>query len=217
MSKVDLTKLPFEIRIADFGFSKYLEDAKNETTATICGTPLYMSPQLVHGAHRYSCKTDIWSLGVLYFELLTGKLPFTADKMSDLAQCMTNGFYVMQMPYRPSMEALQVISGCLNQNEDERFSIEELAENPYFFEESYLPHYLNESVGGGGSERSTIRSSQTFQVNGTNRSSSGNRPGFKMVMSSKDATFTKRLNETLSRLSITQRCTEGTRATKPNL
>ncbi len=44
LSKVDLTRVPFEIRIADFGFSKYLEDARNELTGTICGTPLYMSP-----------------------------------------------------------------------------------------------------------------------------------------------------------------------------
>jgi len=44
LSKLDLTRVPFEIRIADFGFSKYLEDAKHELTGTICGTPLYMSP-----------------------------------------------------------------------------------------------------------------------------------------------------------------------------
>ncbi len=44
LAKVDLTSTPFEIRLADFGFSKYLEDLKSEMTATICGTPLYMSP-----------------------------------------------------------------------------------------------------------------------------------------------------------------------------
>ena len=44
LSKIDLAQVPFEIRIADFGFSKYLVDAKHELTGTICGTPLYMSP-----------------------------------------------------------------------------------------------------------------------------------------------------------------------------
>jgi serine/threonine protein kinase len=85
--------VPFEIRIADFGFSKYLEDAKSETTATFCGTPLYMSPQIVDGNQHYSYKTDIWSLGVIYYELLTGKHPFTADKMTQLAKNMSAGFY----------------------------------------------------------------------------------------------------------------------------
>jgi serine/threonine protein kinase len=80
LSKVDLTKVPFEIKIADFGFSKYLSDSKYETSGTMCGTPLYMSPQIVDD-QRYTYKTDIWSLGVIYYELLTGKYPFHAEKM----------------------------------------------------------------------------------------------------------------------------------------
>lgn len=69
----------FEIRIADFGFSKFLDD-KNARSATMCGTPLYMSPQIVDDVH-YTYKTDIWSLGVIYYELLTGKYPFFGEKM----------------------------------------------------------------------------------------------------------------------------------------
>ena len=66
-----------------------------ETTDTICGTPLYMSPQIVEGKQRYTYKTDIWSLGVLYYELLTGSMPFTAEKMSELAKNLGNGLYVI--------------------------------------------------------------------------------------------------------------------------
>jgi len=44
LSQIDLTQVPFEIKIADFGFSKYLNDALDETSGTLCGTPLYMSP-----------------------------------------------------------------------------------------------------------------------------------------------------------------------------
>ena len=44
LSKVNLTQVPFEVKIADFGFSKYLNDSSSETTNTMCGTPLYMSP-----------------------------------------------------------------------------------------------------------------------------------------------------------------------------
>jgi serine/threonine protein kinase len=72
--------VPFEIKLADFGFSKYLNDSREETTGTMCGTPLYMSPQIVD-EHRYTYKTDIWSLGVIYYELLTGKYPFHGDRM----------------------------------------------------------------------------------------------------------------------------------------
>ena len=154
----------------------------------------------MEGHARYSYKTDIWSLGVIYFELLTGRLPFQADKMESLAKSMSNGFYVMQMQYMPCMEALHVVTSCLNANEDERISIEELSEYPYFFEEDYLPHYLNDGSRDDQSERSSIRSSRAGSI--TARSTSGNRKGFKMVLTSKDSSFTKRLNETISKASL---------------
>lgn len=75
-----MAKVPFEIKIADFGFSKYLNDALDETSGTMCGTPLYMSPQIVE-ERRYTYKTDIWSLGVIYYELLTGRYPFNGNAM----------------------------------------------------------------------------------------------------------------------------------------
>lgn len=74
MQEVDLLKTPFEVKIADFGFSKRLKKL-NEINTTICGTPLYMAPQVVQ-KKEYSYKADIWSLGVILFELLNGKTPF---------------------------------------------------------------------------------------------------------------------------------------------
>jgi len=113
---------------------------------------------------------------------------------------MSNGFYVMQMKYRPSMEVLHVITSCLHANEDERVSIDELAEYPYFFEEDYLPHYLNDGSRDDQTERSSVRSSRGGSQ--TARSTSGNRKTFKMVLTSKDSSFTKRLNETISKASM---------------
>jgi len=119
--------------------------------------------------------------------------------MDSLAKSMSNGFYIMQMPYRPCMEAMHVITGCLHQNEEERVSIEELSENPYFFEEGYFPHYVNDgSSRDDQTDRSSIRSSTR---GGGARSTSGNRKSFKMVLTSKDSTFTKRLNDTISKYS----------------
>ena len=104
------------------------------------------------------------------------------------------------MQYRPSMEALHVITSCLHANEDERVSIDELADYPYFFEEDYLPHYLNDGSRDEYTERKSFRSSRGG--NQTARSTSGNRKTFKMVLTSKDSSFTKRLNETISKASM---------------
>jgi len=49
---------------------------RDDLNQTICGTPLYMAPQLVNKRASYSYKLDIWSLGIVFFELLNGATPF---------------------------------------------------------------------------------------------------------------------------------------------
>eukprot|EP00919_Chromeraceae_sp_WS-2016_P037526 GHVR01089589.1.p1 GENE.GHVR01089589.1~~GHVR01089589.1.p1 ORF type:complete len:150 (-),score=6.19 GHVR01089589.1:1558-2007(-) len=61
-------------KICDFGFAKLFGDSA-KMAQTCVGTPIYMSPQVLK--HKlYTSKTDIWSLGILYFELLFNKLPY---------------------------------------------------------------------------------------------------------------------------------------------
>jgi serine/threonine protein kinase len=62
------------IKLADFGFARYLETSA--LAETLCGSPLYMSPELLR-MQPYDAKADLWSVGVLLVELLTGKTPFT--------------------------------------------------------------------------------------------------------------------------------------------
>lgn len=58
--------------MADFGWSN-IKDRKRQT---YCGTPDYLAPEMIDGS-GHNEKLDVWSLGVLTFELLTGKAPFT--------------------------------------------------------------------------------------------------------------------------------------------
>ena len=57
--------------------------SKNERTSTSCGTPVYMAPENFQGI-PYSYKVDIWSLGVLIVEIVSGKLPFTGDSPKEI-------------------------------------------------------------------------------------------------------------------------------------
>ena len=61
------------VKICDFGFSKEIQD--HQLCHTICGTPLYMSPEILHNK-SYSYASDIWSLGILCFEIIHGHHPF---------------------------------------------------------------------------------------------------------------------------------------------
>ncbi|MCQ2818167.1 MAG: serine/threonine-protein kinase Nek [archaeon] len=67
------------IKIGDFGASKSLL-FKNQLAGTVVGTPLYMSPEVVD-AKEYNNKVDMWSLGVILYELITLKNPFEANSM----------------------------------------------------------------------------------------------------------------------------------------
>ena len=81
LKNIDLDQVNFQIKIADFGFSKQLKD-KDELNKTICGTPLYMAPQLVE-KYNYSYKADIWSIGAILFELINSNTPFHARNRTD--------------------------------------------------------------------------------------------------------------------------------------
>jgi eukaryotic-like serine/threonine-protein kinase len=82
-----------QVKVLDFGLAKLLEvQGADETvsleTRGIIGTPLYMSPEQVHG-EKLDTRTDLWSLGVVYYESLTGRRPFDADSTIGILHSVT--------------------------------------------------------------------------------------------------------------------------------
>ncbi|MBI5514472.1 MAG: protein kinase [Deltaproteobacteria bacterium] len=67
------------VKILDFGLARILDEAGVTRTGTAVGTALYMSPEQVMGLHGVDMRSDLWSLGVILYELLTGACPFRAD------------------------------------------------------------------------------------------------------------------------------------------
>lgn len=74
LKQVDLSAERFIIKIGDMGFSK-IQSHKDELSNTYCGTPINMAPEVLNKDY-YNYKADVWSLGTILFELLTGYSPF---------------------------------------------------------------------------------------------------------------------------------------------
>lgn len=72
------------IKLIDFGFAKEVVDK----TYTLCGTPEYLAPEVILGkGYNYSC--DIWSLGILLYEMLVGNAPFRSEQEDRLFKMIT--------------------------------------------------------------------------------------------------------------------------------
>lgn len=81
----------YRVKIADFGVSKIFPSTDHNTPLTD-GTPLYMAPELFHN-YPYNYKSDVWSLGVIFYELATLQLPFMGRDIQELYAEIKSGRY----------------------------------------------------------------------------------------------------------------------------
>jgi serine/threonine protein kinase len=79
------------VKLGDFGFSKqYEETLSNPVGQTVCGTPYYMSPEMWQD-ERYSRKSDLWSLGIVLYEMMMMERPFVGDNLKELSDAIRSG------------------------------------------------------------------------------------------------------------------------------
>jgi tRNA A-37 threonylcarbamoyl transferase component Bud32/dienelactone hydrolase len=108
-------------RIIDFGLAKP-QDATATIDGTIRGTPVYMSPEQATGG-VVDCRTDLWSLGAVLYEMLTGKRPFDGKSTVDLLRAIANRTPARVRELRPEVpEALEaIVSRALEKNPADRY------------------------------------------------------------------------------------------------
>lgn len=107
-----------EAKLADFGFCKQL-GGEFEMTKSIVGSPIYMAPELLQG--RYYCrKADIWSLGVMLYEMLHGKCPYEENSIPSLLEKIkTTELKIMSSL---SLETKHLLQGMLTFNPASRIN-----------------------------------------------------------------------------------------------
>jgi serine/threonine-protein kinase len=114
------------VKVLDFGISKAVGPNKTGTvtaTGELFGSPTYMSPEQLVGAKNVDGRSDVWSLGIILHELLTGTTPFMADTVGALFLQIANGAPAQLRSLRPDapVDLEQVILRCLEKDVARRF------------------------------------------------------------------------------------------------
>ena len=120
------------IKVLDFGISKTAESESLGLTKTsaIMGSPYYMSPEQMRSARDADTRSDIWALGIILFELLTGVPPFQGNTITEVVVLVTQGNVPPIRELRPDVPAAlaDVIARCLRRDPGQRYAdIVELA------------------------------------------------------------------------------------------
>ena len=89
-----IASLPM-LKIADFGFARSLPSTS--LAETLCGSPLYMAPEILR-YEKYDAKADLWSVGAVLFEMVTGKPPFRASNHVELLRRIEKGEDKIKFP-----------------------------------------------------------------------------------------------------------------------
>lgn len=117
------------IKIADFGFARYLHS--NTMAATLCGSPMYMAPEVIMSQH-YDAKADLWSIGTVIYQCLVGKPPFQANSPQDLRMFYEKNRSLMpSIPRETSPYLANLLLGLLQRNQKDRMDFEAFFSHPF--------------------------------------------------------------------------------------
>jgi serine/threonine-protein kinase len=111
-----------EVKITDFGIAR-ITDSNKTKTGTILGTPSYMSPEQLSGKH-VDGRSDLFSLGVMTFQMLCGQLPFQGDSMAALMFQIANEPHPKIRSINPKLppELEKFFDKALCKDPDQRFA-----------------------------------------------------------------------------------------------
>jgi serine/threonine protein kinase len=115
------------VKISDFGLSRFVR--ADGLVDTPCGSPCYVSPECISGRPYDGRKSDLWSVGVITYALLTGQLPWTKRNQQQLFEQIRKADFVL--PAYLSDQCRQFIQGLMTVDCERRLTVDAALEHPW--------------------------------------------------------------------------------------
>jgi len=123
-------KTPPILKMADFGFARHMSPEERETG--LKGSPLYMAPEIFL-SKSYDAKVDLWSIGVILYEALFGRAPYSSGSLDELLVKIKEAKPIVIPTFRPISDSCHdLLYRCLKRDPKKRISFED------FFNHSFL-------------------------------------------------------------------------------
>lgn len=161
------------IKVLDFGISKSIAapgTSSNQmaltATASLIGSPLYMSPEQMQSPRAVDTRTDIWALGAILYHLLAGQPPYMGENIAQLCERLMNSTPEPLPSRRPDVPVGldRVVARCLQKDREQRFAnVSELAEALQVFASPFSQVHVSRAQriltgSSGGARESTLAS-----------------------------------------------------------
>jgi serine/threonine protein kinase len=130
----------YNLKITDFTFAK--ENMEDNLSQTMCGSPLYMAPEILN-YQEYNSKTDLWSIGIIMYEMLVGSTPYKAKNIVNLVKNIKERDVIIPKNIKISSLGKHLLFSLLEKEPSKRLSWAELFNHPWFDNYEYKTNLYN--------------------------------------------------------------------------